>query len=150
MPSRIHHSPWGIFYFLISQTLLQCKFWSIGPKLRPVSLALPQSKPGSLGPKPTILPRALPCNPPKLVKGFLGLFKWNLRPPLAWILKSSSKTKAQNWNKNPNTMATKKGRARLKTMPLTSREPYTNMQSHACPNQLGNDTCKRLPTSISY
>ena len=30
----------------------------------------------------------------------------------------------------------------------TTTEPYTNMKSHACPNQVGNHTCKRLPTSI--
>ena len=32
-------------------------------------------------------------------------------------------------------------------MPPTTWETYTNMQSHACPNQLGNHTCKRLPAS---
>jgi len=49
-------------------------------------------------------------------------------------------------------MASKKGKARLKTiiiphktMPLTTREPYTNMEIHACQNELINDTCNMLP-----
>jgi len=33
-------------------------------------------------------------------------------------------------------------------MPATVIEPYTNMQSHACPNQIGNQTCKRLLACI--
>ena len=41
-----------------------------------------QSKLRSLGPKPRLIPQGIPCIPPKLVKGFLGLSESTLRPPL--------------------------------------------------------------------
>ena len=69
MPSGIHHYPCEILCLLVSH-------------------ALPQSKPEALGPKPILLLQALLCIPLKLVKGFLSLWEWTLRPPPPQILKS--------------------------------------------------------------
>jgi len=121
--------PWGIFRLLVSQALLQSNPRSLGPKMRPVSRAFPQSKLGSLCPKLRLLPQALLRIMPKPVKRFLGLWEWTLRPPLPWIPKSIWKTKAQNRDKHPNIpWHLEKGKAKLKTTIITR-------QNHATENK---------------